>query len=57
MNIFVDEKEEYYTSKTCTKCGNIDYNLGNKNEYKCKKCDIILERDCNGARNIMLRNY
>ena len=57
MNIFVDEKEEYYTSKTCTKCGNIDYNLGNKNEYNCKKCDIILERDYNGARNIMLRNF
>jgi putative transposase len=57
MNIFVDEKEEYYTSKTCTKCGNIDYNLGNKNVYNCKKCDIILERDYNGARNIMLRNF
>ena len=57
MNIFVDEKEEYYTSKTCTKCGNIDYILGNKNVYNCKKCDIILERDYNGARNIMLRNF
>ena len=57
MNIIIDEKEEYYTSKTCTKCGNIDYNLNNKNEYKCKKCKITLERDYNGARNILLRNY
>jgi hypothetical protein len=34
------KKEEYYTSKTFTKCGNIDYNLGNKNEYICKKYNV-----------------
>lgn len=28
MNVRVDIREEYYTSITCTKCGNIDYLLG-----------------------------
>lgn len=56
VNVKVDIREEYYTSITCTKCGNIDYNLGNKDKYKCKECNIHLERDYNGARNILLRN-
>jgi putative transposase len=50
------EMEEYYTSKTCTKCGNIKHDLKNERAYKCKKCGIIIERDYVGARNIMLRN-
>lgn len=49
-------KPEYYTSKTCTCCGNIDYNLGSNRTYNCLKCKIIIDRDINGARNIMLRN-
>jgi putative transposase len=50
------EKEEYYTSKTCTKCGNIKHDLKNERVYKCNKCKTIIERDYVGARNIMLRN-
>lgn len=51
------EDEEYYTSKTCTKCGKINRNLTlNDRTYKCNGCGLIIDRDINGARNIMLRN-
>ena len=49
-------RPEYYTSKTCTKCGNIKHNLFNADIYKCKLCDLKIDRDTNGARNILLRN-
>lgn len=50
-------KEEYYTSKTCTRCGNIKWNLKlNDRIYKCEKCKLEIDRDINAARNIMLRN-
>jgi IS605 OrfB family transposase len=46
---------EAWTSKTCTSCGNIKYDLGRKRIYKCDKCELIIDRDINGARNIMVR--
>jgi transposase len=49
-------KDEHYTSKTCTKCGNIKCNLGSNKKYICNKCNLIIDRDINGARNIMLKN-
>jgi putative transposase len=49
-------RPEYYTSKTCTKCGNIKHDLSNANIYICKNCGIKIDRDTNGARNILLRN-
>lgn len=56
-NVKMEIKEEYYTSKTCTYCGQIKNDLGNNKTYECNKCKIKLERDSNGARNILLRNY
>ena len=49
-------RPEYYTSKTCTKCGNIKHDLKNADTYICKNCNLKLDRDTNGARNILLRN-
>ena len=49
-------RPEYYTSKTCGNCGNIKHDLKNENTYKCLNCNIVIDRDINGARNIMLRN-
>jgi IS605 OrfB family transposase len=48
---------EEYTSKTCTRCGNIKNDLGSKKIYKCKKCKLIISRDKNGSRNIFLKNH
>jgi len=47
---------EEYTSKTCTRCGTIKANLGGAKEYKCSHCDLIIDRDVAGARNIFLKN-
>lgn len=49
-------RPEYYTSKTCTRCGNIKRDLKNADIYKCNICNLHIDRDTNGARNIMLRN-
>lgn len=49
--------DESYTSKTCTNCGNLHKTLGSNKIYKCEKCDIVIDRDINGARNILLKNH
>jgi putative transposase len=46
---------EHYTSKTCGYCGWIDKDLGSRNTFKCASCKNKIDRDLNGARNIMLR--
>lgn len=56
LNKTLEIKQEYYTSQTCTICGNIKSDLGYAKIYHCHKCGMTMERDYNGARNIMLRN-
>jgi putative transposase len=51
----VIECDEHWTSKTCGKCGNIDNDLGKSRTYSCKKCSVIIDRDINASRNILLR--
>ena len=46
---------EEYTSKTCTNCGTMQ-DIGREKIYNCSKCKIIIDRDINGARNILLKN-
>ena len=46
---------ENYTSKTCSSCGYINEKLGSKKKFNCPSCKKIIDRDYNGARNIMLR--
>ncbi len=44
------------TSKSCSKCGNIDNQLNIKKRiYKCKHCGLTLDRDYNACLNIQLR--
>lgn len=44
--------DESYTSKTCSNCGNLKKNLGGNKTYKCDECNICIDRDYNGCRNI-----
>ena len=49
--------EESYTSKTCPKCGELNGALNGKKEFSCPQpdCGFTLDRDINGARNILIR--
>ena len=46
---------EHWTSKTCGRCGEINKDLGNKKVFSCPKCNLILDRDINGARNVLIK--
>ena len=46
---------EAYTSKTCTNCGVLNDKLGGSKVFNCGNCHLSIDRDINGARNIMLR--
>jgi putative transposase len=46
---------EEYTSKTCGHCGHIHQKLGGSKVFCCPNCKSELDRDINGARNILLR--
>jgi putative transposase len=58
MNCLIEIRPEYYTSKTCTRCGNVkrDLKLSDR-KYKCNNCNLKIDRDYAAARNIMLRNH
>lgn len=47
---------EAYTSATCGKCGKIKKNLGGSMVYGCDNCDLVIDRQLNGARNIFLKD-
>ncbi len=44
--------DEAYTSKTC---GHIHQKLGGSKTFRCPVCEYVIDRDVNGARNILLR--
>ena len=45
---------EAYTSRTCTRCGSL--NSPGSNWYSCADCGLEIDRDVNGARNILLKH-
>ena len=47
---------EAYTSKTCTKCGLLNEKLKDSKRFNCNKCNLKIDRDQNGARNILLKH-
>jgi len=47
-----EEVNEFCTSKTCSVCGSYKKDLGFSKIYECNKCNTIIDRDFNGARNI-----
>ena len=48
--------DESYTSKTCSNCCFYDKQLGGSKIYNCIICDISIDRDLNGARNIFFKS-
>ena len=55
VNVKTHIVNEAYTSKTCSSCGEIKYNLGSSKTFHCCQCGMIMDRDFNGARNIYLK--
>lgn len=47
--------DEHYTSKTCGRCGELHEKLGSNKTFHCPHCGVTMDRDVNGARNILLR--
>lgn len=45
---------EYYTSKICTRCTEIN-DMEDSKKYKCAECGLKIDRDINAARNIYLK--
>jgi len=48
--------DEAYTSKTCSNCCYYNSELGGSNIYNCYLCEISIDRDLNGARNIYFKS-
>jgi len=55
-NINLKIMDEHYTSKVCTKCGNLKQDLKGESVYNCKECNTSIKRDYNGSRNIFLKS-
>ncbi|AQN68748.1 putative transposase [Saudi moumouvirus] len=47
--------DEVYTSVTCGNCGIKHGKLGSNKIYKCVHCKKKIDRDINGARNILIK--
>lgn len=52
----VIECTEEFTSKTCGNCGKLNNNLGGSKIFNCSECKISIDRDINGARNILIKS-
>jgi putative transposase len=48
--------DESFTSKTCGHCGTIKNKLAGCEVYKCINCKSTIDRDINGARNILIKS-
>ena len=50
----VIEVSEAYSSKTCSHCHTLKFDLGGDKVFKCDNCNLTLDRDWNGAINILM---
>ena len=48
--------DESFTSKTCGSCGCLNSLLGGSKNFICPTCGVEIDRDANGARNILIKN-
>ena len=53
----VHVQEESYTSKTCTRCGEINSKLGGNETFTCDRCQLVIDRDVQGAMNILKKFF
>ena len=46
---------EHYTTKTCSKCGNVNNDIGSKEVFTCPCCHQTTGRDMNASINIKMK--
>ena len=46
---------EEFTSKTCSRCGAHNKDLGASKEFICPRCEVRIDRDVNAVYNILMR--
>lgn len=51
----VVDLEEHGTSKTCSRCGRINFKLGSSKIFQCPSCQATVDRDVNSAINHLLK--
>jgi putative transposase len=49
--------DEFCTSKMCSRCGWENQNLGGKRIFECQECNLVIDRDLNGARGIFIKSF
>ena len=54
-NCHIIVTKEEYTSKTCSRCGIIHWDLGSSKVFDCPNCSIKIGRDENAAYNILMK--
>jgi transposase len=54
-NVTLQTQDESYTSMTCCRCGWLHKTLGTSRTFECKICNLIIDRDFNGAVNIFIK--
>ena len=50
-------QDERWTTKTCTRCAWMDLQMTGEKTFECRKCGLNIDRDTNGALNILKRFY
>ena len=46
---------EQWTSKVCSECGFVKHNIGRREVFRCDQCAAVIDRDVNGAKNVLLK--
>ena len=56
-NIKYTITNEYMTTKCCSNCSKVNYDIKDKKEFICKNCDHEYDRDINAAKNILMKSF
>jgi transposase len=54
-NVIFKAVPEYYTTQTCSNCGNLHKKIGSNEVFDCPSCDNVSHRDYNAAKNIFMK--
>ena len=53
---WLPDVDENYTTKTCSACGAINWNVGSSETFCCPYCHKTMDRDLNAAKNMLLKH-